>query len=134
MKSERRPERPALLRQMDWVTTLIPFVSILILCFLFIVYPAASSSILESIRFFLGDQLGSYYLILGLAAVICSLYMAFSPYGNIRLGNIPKPQYSSFQWGSMMFTAGLAADILFYSLCEWMLYANEPHIAEMGAI
>ena len=134
MKSERRPERPALLQQMDWVTTLIPFVSILILCFLFIVYPAASSSILESIRFFLGDQLGSYYLILGLAAVICSLYMAFSPYGNIRLGNIPKPQYSSFQWGSMMFTAGLAADILFYSLCEWMLYANEPHIAEMGAI
>ena len=59
MKSERRPERPALLRQMDWVTTLIPFVSILILCFLFIVYPAASSSILESIRFFLGAQLGS---------------------------------------------------------------------------
>ena len=34
----------------------------------------------------------------------------------------------------MMFTSGLAADILFYSLCEWILYANDPHMAEMGSI
>lgn len=33
-----------------------------------------------------------------------------------------------------MFTAGLAADILFYSFCEWILYANDPHIAEMGSM
>ena len=33
-----------------------------------------------------------------------------------------------------MFTSGLAADILFYSLCEWMLYAAEPHIAELGSM
>ena len=59
--------------------------------------------------------------------------MAFSRYGKIKLGNLEKPQYSSFQWGSMMFTAGLAADILFYSLCEWMLYANESHILDMGS-
>lgn len=91
-----------------------------------------SSGILSSIRFFLGDQLGSYYLILGLGAFICSLYMGFSRFGKIRLGDTDKPQYSAFRWGSMMFTAGLAADILFYSLCEWMLYANEPHILEMG--
>ena len=132
MKNEPRTENKSLLGQMDWVTTLIPFVAILVLCFLFMAYPGGSSSILASIRFFLGDQLGSYYLVAGLASVICSLYMAFSRYGAIRLGNLPKPQYSSFQWGSMMFTAGLAADILFYSLCEWMLYANEPHISDMG--
>ena len=34
----------------------------------------------------------------------------------------------------ILFTAGLAADILFYSCCEWMLYAAEPHISEMGAM
>ena len=33
-----------------------------------------------------------------------------------------------------MFTAGLAADILFYSFSEWILYATDPHIAEMGGI
>ena len=120
--------------RLDWVTTIIPFVTILALCSLFMIFPDASSQVLGSARFFLGDQFGGYYLLLGLGALICSLYMAFSRYGKIKLGNLEKPQYSSFQWGSMMFTAGLAADILFYSLCEWMLYAGEPHITDMGAM
>ena len=34
----------------------------------------------------------------------------------------------------MMFTAGLAADILFYSFSEWILYAVDPHIAGLGSI
>ena len=34
----------------------------------------------------------------------------------------------------MMFTCGLAADILFYSFSEWVLYATDPHIAEMGSM
>ena len=37
-------------------------------------------------------------------------------------------------WGSMMFTAGLAADILFYSFSEWVMYATNPHIEEMGSV
>lgn len=34
----------------------------------------------------------------------------------------------------MVFTCGLAADILFYSFSEWVLYATDPHISEMGTI
>lgn len=33
----------------------------------------------------------------------------------------------------MMFTCGLAADILFYSFSEWLAYASDPHIKEMAA-
>ena len=134
MKPEANiPQEQTLTKRLDWITTIIPFICIVTLCFLFMAFPSGSTSILESVRFFLGDQLGSYYLIIGLGALICSFYMAFSRYGKIKLGNLEKPQYSSFQWGSMMFTAGLAADILFYSLCEWMLYANESHILDMGS-
>lgn len=120
--------------RLDYVTTLIPFVCIVILCALFVLYPNASANTLETIHFFLGDRLGSYYLLLGLGVLICSLYLAFSRFGAIRLGDTDKPEYTNFQWGSMMFTAGIAADILFYSCCEWMLYANEPRISEMGAM
>lgn len=121
-------------KRLDWTTTLIPLVAIILLCILFLLYPESSTLILNSIRFFLGDQLGSYYLIIGLGVFLCSLYIAFSRYGQIRLGNTDKPDYTSFQWGSMMFTAGLAADIVFYSLCEWILYAGEPRIADMGSV
>lgn len=51
-----------------------------------------------------------------------------------RGGGGKKPKYSFFSWGAMMFTAGLAADILFYSFSEWILYAADPHIAELGSM
>ena len=81
-------------KRVDWIVTIVPFICILVLCSLFMALPEASSDILSSIRFFLGDQMGSYYLILGLGAFICSLYMAFSRFGKIRLGDTDKPQYS----------------------------------------
>ena len=117
--------------QLDWITTVVPFITILLLCILFFAVPEASGRVVASIRYFLGDEFGSCYLLMGLGIFLCSLYIAFSPYGAICLGADKKPQYSSFQWGSMMFTAGLAADILFYSLCEWILYAGEPRISQM---
>lgn len=132
MKKESINSAPKLTKQLDWITTVIPFISILLLCVVFFVNPDGSGGVLASIRYFLGNELGSYYLLMGLGIFLCSLYIAFSKYGTICLGEEAKPQYSSFQWGSMMFTAGLAADILFYSLCEWILYAGEPRIAQMG--
>ncbi len=132
MKNQPSPQ--SLIKQLDLFTTLIPFVCIAALCVLFVLFPEGSSQILEKIRFFLGDQMGSYYLLIGLGIFLCSLYLAFSRYGAIRLGGEKQPQYSGFRWGSMMFTAGLAADILFYSCCEWLIYASDPHVAEMGAL
>ena len=134
MKSSSHVSIRELRKRLDWVTTLIPLAAIAVLCILFLMYPESSSSVLNSIRFFLGDQLGSYYLIIGLGVFLCSLYIAFSKYGSIKLGGADKPDYTPFQWGTMMFTSGLAADILFYSLCEWMLYANEPRISQMGSM
>ena len=61
--------------------------------------------------------------------------MAFSDFGKILLGKSgEKKRYSSLRWGMMIFTSTMAADILFYSLCEWALYANEPYIEELGGI
>lgn len=33
-----------------------------------------------------------------------------------------------------MFTCGLAADILFYSFSEWVMYATNPHVEELGSM
>lgn len=79
--------------------------------------------------------MGIYYLILGMAVLIISIYLAFSKYGNIVLGKADeKPKYSFFEWGSMMFTCGLAADILYYSFSEWVVYATNPHIEDLGPV
>lgn len=122
-------------KRLDWTTMVVPFLLIIILCLCFLAAPDASKAVLENLRGFLGENFGVGYLAIGLGIFLLSIYIAFSRYGTIRLGKPDeKPLYSNFAWGSMMFTSGLAADILFYSLCEWVLYANDPHLAEMGSI
>ena len=122
-------------KKIDWMITLLPLAIVILLCILFFIFPEQSNSVLSQIRFFLGDTFGTYYLVIGLGIFLVSIFIATSKYGNIVLGGqTEKPKYSFFAWGSMMFTAGLAADILFYSFSEWILYASDPHIAEMGSI
>lgn len=120
--------------RLDLSTMIVPLIVILALFTVFMIMPEQSKNILGIIRNFLGNDMGIYYVVLGVGAVICSLYMAFSKYGNIKLGNLEKPKYNTFQWGTMIFTSTMAADILFYSLCEWALYGNDPHIIAMGGM
>lgn len=122
-------------KNIDWLITLFPLGLVVLLSILFFIKPEYSNMIISKVRYFLGDTLGVYYLIIGLGIFIISIYMAGSKYGDIVLGEPnEKPQYSFFAWGAMMFTAGLAADILFYSFSEWILYATDPYIIEKGNI
>lgn len=132
MKNRSSNDR-GLMGQIDWKTTLIPLLGILFLSVLFMMLPEESKAVLGTVRGFLGDEMGFYYIIIGLGIFLFSLYIAFSKYGAIRLGSGEKI-YSNFKWGTMIFTSTMAADILFYSLCEWALYAADPHIEEMGGI
>ena len=122
-------------KKVDWLITLLPLGLIVVLCILFFFKPEQSNQVLSQIRYVFGDTFGTYYLVIGLGVFLLSIYVATSKYGNIVLGaQNEKPKYSFFAWGSMMFTAGLAADILFYSFSEWVMYATDPHIAELGSI
>ena len=121
--------------QIDWMITLLPLGLIAALSILFFLLPEQSNTVLAKVRFFFGDTFGVYYLAIGLGVFLLSLYLAFSKYGDIVLGEQDeKPKYSFFAWGSMMFTCGLAADILFYSFAEWVMYAADPQIEKMGGI
>ena len=121
--------------RIDWMITLAPFILIMALAGVLFIFPEQSNDIIGQIRFFFGDTLGIYYLIIGLGVLLVSVFLSFSKYGDVVLGEPnEKPKYSFFAWGSMMFTCGLAADILFYSFAEWTMYATNPHIAELGSI
>ncbi len=122
-------------KQIDWMITLVPFALIMGLAMLLFIFPEQSNVVIGQVRFFFGDTMGLYYLVTGLGALIISFWLSFSRIGDIVLGEPnEKPKYSFFVWGSMMFTCGLAADILFYSFAEWVMYATNPHIAELGSI
>ena len=121
--------------RIDWLITLAPFVIIMALAGVLFIFPNESNDIIGQVRFFFGDTLGIYYLIIGIGVLLVSVFLSFSKYGDVVLGEPnEKPKYSFFAWGSMMFTCGLAADILFYSFAEWVMYATNPHIEELGSV
>lgn len=122
-------------KKIEWVTMLIPFAIVIVLMAVFMIVPKQSKTIVDTMRGFFGDTIGLYYSVLAIGSVACAFYVALSPkYATIKLGNIDKPLYSNFKWGTMIFTSTMAADIMFYSLIEWALYGAETHVSEMGAM
>ena len=122
-------------RKIDPFTTFIPFACILVLCAYFIIAPENSTAALGVIRSFLGDKCGVYYLIVGLGFFLVSIWLSYSKIGNITIGTPgEKPKYSFFSWGAMVFTCGLASDILFYSFSEWIYYYEDPYVQGLGDI
>lgn len=125
-------ERESIKGRIDWITTLVPFFGVAALGVLFMVFPEDSKNILEAMRKFIGDDCGIYYAILGVGVFWLSIWTAFSKYGKVKLGGADKPEYNDFLWGAMIFTSALAADIMFYSLSEWAMYASDEHVKAMG--
>lgn len=107
------------------------FLLTLVLCLTFFTIPETSGVTLNAIRSFLGEEFGWHYLLIGLGIFLLTPYLAFSYFGLIHFDG-DCSQYSFFQWDNMMFTAGLAVGIFFYSFCEWMIYATDVHVRPFG--
>ncbi|KRN78733.1 hypothetical protein IV52_GL001010 [Fructilactobacillus lindneri DSM 20690 = JCM 11027] len=55
------------------------------------------------------------------------MWLIFSKYGSIRLGDPhSKPEYSSLQWGSMVFATAIDASILMLSMVDPIRYVSQP--------
>ncbi|MDS9470691.1 BCCT family transporter [Sporosarcina pasteurii] len=63
------------------------------------------------------------FLTVGLFIIL--LWLAFSRYGKIKLGE-GTPEFSSFSWGAMLFTAGMGTSIMFWSMMEPIYYYMGP--------
>lgn len=106
----------------DWIITIVPLMIIGVISVVLLCFPGASQNVLEHMRQFFVNDLGFFYILLGLGMILLALGIAFSKYGKIRLGKLEKPKYGNFSWGAMIFTSTMAADILYWSLIEWSYY------------
>ncbi|WP_255360587.1 BCCT family transporter [Methanobrevibacter sp. A27] len=95
---------------------LIPFICIMILA---VAFPESFRQITNSIRDFLGIHFGWFYLMVVFLCVVISVIVIFHPMGKIRLGDPnSKPEYSTFSWIAMLFSAGMGIGLVFYGAAE----------------
>ena len=75
------------------------------------------------------SEYGGWFFILSVNFfLIFSISIAFSKFGNIRIGGrLAKPEFRKASWFAMLFSAGMGIGILFWSVGEPVLhYVNPP--------
>ena len=61
------------------------------------------------------------------------IYLIFSRFGGIRLGGPnAKPEFTTFGWFSMLFSAGMGIGLLFFSVAEPIIHFSNPPIPVDG--
>ncbi len=76
------------------------------------------------------SEYGGWFFVLAVNVfLIFVLWVAFSKFGNIRLGGrTAKPEFKQLSWFAMLFSAGMGIGILFWSVGEPILhYVSPPH-------
>ncbi|AMR80592.1 transporter [Cupriavidus nantongensis] len=68
---------------------------------------------------------GSLVQIFVFGCVIACLALAFSKYGNVRLGE-GKPEYSTLSWVFMFICAGMGSSTMYWGVMEWVYYYQSP--------
>ncbi len=77
---------------------------------------------------FTTNTFGWFFLIVTFGFLIFSLYLAFSRFGNIKLGQQgDEPEYSNVSWFAMLFSAGMGIGLVFWGVAEPIdHYINPP--------
>ncbi|EEH63901.1 transporter, betaine/carnitine/choline family [Gleimia coleocanis DSM 15436] len=104
-------------------------VAVLFVACLAIFLPTQTQTILGAGVDWISRWLGSFYIGLAGAILVFVLILAFSRFGNVRLGGVDaKPEFSTFAWGSMLFAAGIGTDIMFFSVAEPISHYMYPPV------
>ncbi len=116
-----------------WIT--MPIVGIIAL--LSLIFSEQFSTGINNVTVFTFTVLDWLIILLPLMAIAFVIYFAFSKFGKYRFGGADaKPEFRTFSWMAMLFTAGIGVGIIFFGPLEGIweyLYsdwANIPGITE----
>ncbi|MDD9959337.1 MAG: BCCT family transporter [Gammaproteobacteria bacterium] len=110
----------------DWMLFGIGSTLLLLVVLIIVVFPAWSTASIDALYRSVTGNFGSVFVYAAVLILGFLLFIGFSPYGNVVLGESNKPAYSNFSWASMLFCAGIGASLIYWSATEWAFYYVEP--------
>ena len=89
--------------------------------------PDAAGELFNQVLNYTTTTFGWFYMLAVALFLIFILVLAFSSYGNIKLGpDHAEPDYKFSEWFAMLFSAGYGIALLFYGVSEPVVHFAEP--------
>lgn len=106
---------------------LISVAVILAITILGLIDPTAFAEAADAVLAVTVEKFGWFYLIATFTFLIFAIYLAFSRYGQIRLGKDDEsPEYRDSSWFAMLFSAGMGIGLVFWGVAEPISHYLEP--------
>ncbi|WP_440995735.1 BCCT family transporter [Arhodomonas sp. SL1] len=95
--------------------------------------PATAGEVFGGLHAFITEYLGWIYLLAVTAFLAFLVYLLFSRYGRIRLGQPEdRPRFGLAAWFAMLFSAGMGIGLVFWSVAEPILHFQSPPAGDGG--
>jgi BCCT family betaine/carnitine transporter len=111
--------------KIDWPSFIATVAMILIVCIPLALAGDSGAVFLQQVYDFIANQFGIAYLLAAVGAVGFLLWLAFSRFGNVRLGD-EEVEFSQMSWIAMLFCAGIGAGLMYWCVIEWTYYFDAP--------
>lgn len=89
------------------------------------IFPSESEDFANGMFSSLMKWFGSPILLITFIGIVSLLFVAFSQFGETRLGD-EDPEYSTFSWIAMMVSCGLGSATVYWAFIEWAYYIELP--------
>jgi len=105
--------------ELDVPVFLVGFLTALIAVVAFALMPDTAASAVNNVNSLLWKNVGWVYIIAMFLIVVFALFLVFGPWGTIKLGKPDEePKYSFLSYFAMLYSAGIAAGIVFWGPAE----------------
>lgn len=92
-----------------------------------VISPATLGSVFDTLLAFITRDFGWLYLWVVLGLVVVALLLAFSRYGDLKLGGEDEePEFSLMSWFAMLFAAGMGIGLVFWGVAEPISHYGTP--------
>lgn len=100
-----------------------------------VVATAELASVVDTIQTFITETFGWFYIVSVGFILLFVIYLMFSRFGGIVLGDDGEaPEFSNVTWFAMLFSAGMGIGLLFFSVAEPIMHYSNPPRGEAESV
>lgn len=99
------------------------------------IFPKVADSFFKQLQTVIVEN-GSWFYVLSVAIILITVaFLAFSKYGDIKLGpDHSTSDYTNLSWFAMLFSAGMGIGLMFFGVAEPVMHFLNPPVGDGSTV